>query len=70
MTYAEHAQAMAVLITPERMGAQTRALYDSFSSKGQEPCAIETGQVIHDFMRAVEADRLGRLPKESGATNE
>ncbi len=70
MTYAEHAQAMAALVSPERMGTQVRALYDSFSSKGQESCPAETGQVIHDFMAAVEADRLGRLPKESGAAGE
>jgi len=55
---------MASLLTPDRMGEHTRALYDNFVSKGEEQCPLETARVIQDFFRAAEADKLVKMPKK------
>lgn len=70
MTYADHARAMAALIAEDRMGPRTRALHESFLGKGSEQCLLETGQVIRDFLQAVEADKLEKMPKDKERAGE
>ena len=57
MKMGEHAKLMAVLSGgPERMGPNTKALYERFTSQADEECIAAESQVVYLFQHAMKRD--------------